>query len=79
MAGIEQFKKEANIEIRRQKTLAWIEQQAQAPRAEVEEMPTHFYEDGIEQLKCSLQLSQLEHWKGNSDANILNIIQKLLK
>jgi hypothetical protein len=82
MAGIEQFKKEANIDIRRQKTLAWIEQQAQAPRAEVEEMPTHFYEDGIEQLKHSLQLRQLElleHWKGNSDANMLNIIQKLLK
>jgi hypothetical protein len=82
MAGIEQFKKEANIDIRRQKTLAWIEQQAQAPRAEVEEMPTHFYEDGIEQLKRSLQLRQLElleHWKGNSGANMLNIIQKLLK
>jgi hypothetical protein len=82
MAGIEQFKKEANIDIRRQKTLAWIEQQAQAPRAEVEEMPTHFYEDGIEQLKHSLQLRQLElleHWKGNSGANMLNIIQKLLK
>jgi hypothetical protein len=82
MAGIEQFKKEANIDIRRQKALAWIEQQAQAPRAEVEEMPTHFYEDGIEQLKRSLQLRQLElleHWKGNSGANMLNIIQKLLK
>jgi hypothetical protein len=57
MAGIEQFKKEANIDIRRQKTLAWIEQQAQAPRAEVKEMPMHFYEDGIEQLKHSFQCS----------------------
>jgi hypothetical protein len=81
MAGIEQFKQEANVDIRRQKTLAWIEQQAKAPRAEVEEMPTHFYEDGIEQLKHSLPLRQLElleHWKGNSDANMLSIIQKLV-
>jgi hypothetical protein len=81
MASLEQFKKEENIEIRRQKALAWIEQQAKAPRAEVEEMPTHFYEDGIEQLKRSLQLRQLElleHWKGNSDANMLNIIQKIV-
>lgn len=39
MAGIEQLKKEEDIETRRQKALVWIEQQAQAPLAEVEEMP----------------------------------------
>jgi hypothetical protein len=81
MAGIEQLKKEEDIEIRRQDALAWIEQHAQAPLAEVEEIPTHFYEDGIEPLKLSLQLRQLElieQWKGNRDANLLNIIEKLM-
>lgn len=68
MAGIEQLKKEEDIETRRQQALAWIEQHAQAPLAEVEEMPTHFYEDGIEPLKLALKFRQLElmkHWKGN--------------
>ena len=82
MAGIEQLKNEENIEARRQEALTWIEQQAQTPLAEVEEMPTNFYEDGIEPLEVFLKLRQLElleRWKGNRDANMLNIIQKLMK
>ena len=78
MAGLEQLKKEDDIETRRQKAFALIEQQTQAPLSEVEEMPTNFYEDGIEPLKNALMLRQLqliEHWKGNKDANILDIIQ----
>ena len=82
MAGIEQLKNEENIEARRQEALTWIEQKAQTPLAEVEEMPTNFYEDGIEPLEVFLKLRQLElleRWKGNRDANMLNIIQKLMK
>lgn len=82
MAGIEQLQQEENLGIRRKEALAWIEQQAQAPLAEVEEMSANFYEDGIEPLEVSLKLRQLElleRWKGNRDANMLNIIQKLMK
>ncbi len=82
IAGIEQLKKEKDPEIRRQEALLWIGQHVQAPLAEVEEMPIHFYEDGIEQLKTSLKLRQLElmeHWQGNKDANMFNIMQKIVK
>lgn len=82
MAGMEQLQDQEDIEARRQEALAWIEQQAQAPLTEVEEIPAHFYEDGLEPLKLSLQLRQLELieiWKGNKDANLLNIIQKLVQ
>lgn len=81
MAGIDQFKEEEDIETRRRETLAWIEQQAQAPLAEVEEIPTHFYEDGIEPLEMALKLRQLElieNWKGNKNTNMLSILQGLV-
>lgn len=51
LAGLEQIKKEKDIETRRQKALILIDQISKAPLAEVEEMPTNFYEDGIEQLR----------------------------
>jgi hypothetical protein len=82
MAGIEQFEDIEDIETRRQAALAWIEQQAQEPLPEVEEIPAHFYEDGIEGLEISLKLRQLElveRWQGNEDANMLSIIQELAK
>lgn len=78
---IEQLKAEhAEIETRQQVALDWIEQQAQAPLPEVEEIPANFYEDGIEALEVSLNLRKLElieHWKGNKGVNMLNIIQNL--
>jgi hypothetical protein len=82
MAGMEQIKKKKDLKTRRQEALLLIGQQVQASLAEVEEMPTHFYEDGIEPLKTSLRLRQLElmeHWQGNKDANMFNIIQKIVK
>jgi hypothetical protein len=82
MAGFEQIKKEEDIEIRRQKAFAWIEQSAQAPLPEVEEIQTHFYEEGIKQLEISLKLRQMqmvEHWNGNKDANILDIIKTYIQ
>ena len=80
MEKIEEFKKEEDINTRRRQALAWIEQHAQAPLPEVEEMPTHFYEEGIEPLKLSLKLRQMElmeRWHGKKGANVLNIIKKL--
>jgi hypothetical protein len=82
IASMEQIKTNKDPKTRMQEALLLIEQHAQIPLAEVEEMPTYFYEDGIEQLKTSLKLRQLElmeHWQGNKDANTFNIIQKLVK
>lgn len=70
------------IEARQQVALAWLEQQAQAPLPEVEEIPANFYEDGIEALEVSLNLRKLElleRWKGNKGASMLNIIQNLTR
>jgi hypothetical protein len=70
-----------DIELRRQAAFALIEQDAAEPLPEVEEMPAHFYEDGIEALETSLKLKQIElveHWRGNESVNSLNLIQNLL-
>ncbi len=82
MASMEQIKKKKDPETRRQEALLLIGQHMQASLAEVEEMSTHFYEDGIEQLKDSLKLRQLElleRWQGNKDATMFNIIEKLVE
>ena len=82
LAGLEQIKKEEDIDTRRQKALILIDQISKAPLAEVEEMPTNFYEDGIEKLENALKLRQLqliEHWNGNKDANILDIIKTYMQ
>ena len=82
MAQLEKLKAEhEDIETRRQVAFEWIGQLAQDPLPEVEEMPTNYYEDGIGQLEFSLRLRQielLEQWRGNENANRLNIIQKMM-
>jgi hypothetical protein len=82
IAGLEQFKQEEDLEIRRREAMDWIAQYAQASLPEVEELPTHFYEDGIEALEVSLKLRQIElveRWQGGKDANVFNIIQRLVR
>ena len=82
MANIEQLKTVQDIETRRQKALALLEQHAKTSLPEVEELATHFYEDGIEPLRVSLKLRQLElieRWNGNGDVNMLNIIQNYIQ
>lgn len=78
---LEQFKTEhQDFEVRQQMALDWIEQYAQSPLPEVEEMPANFYEDGLDALEVSLNLRKLElieRWQGNQQANMLDIIKKL--
>ena len=82
MANIEQLKKVQDIETRRQKAWALLEQHAKTSLPEVEELATHFYEEGIEPLRVSLKLRQLElieRWNGNGEVNMLNIIQNYIQ
>ena len=82
LAKMEALEDEEDINVRRKELLAWIAQDSQAPLPEVEEMPTHFYEDGIESLSVALKLRQrelLQRWNGNQKANMFDIIQALMK
>ena len=48
---------------------------------EVEEFPLHFYEDGITSIEASLRLRQImafEHWKGNTDCTLFDVIKKAI-
>ncbi len=82
MEEIEKIQAEhEDLETRREVALAWIEKHAQAPIPEVEELPAHFYEDGIEALEFSLRLRQLEligRWQGDNKVNMLSIIHNLM-
>lgn len=62
--------------------LSHIQEQMKKTLPEVEELPTHFYEDGIESLVISLNMKQLEameHWKGNKNFSQFDIMKKFLK
>ena len=49
---------------------------------EIEELETHFYEDGIESVAMSLRMRQIEameHWKGNKNFSQFDIMTTLFK
>ncbi len=82
MAKIASLKEEnTDIETRRQEAIGWIEQRALEPLPKIEELPTNYYEDGIEQLETALHLRKLElieKWNGNENANALSVIHKTM-
>ena len=79
---IERLKEaDADIEKKRQAAFNWLEQLSEEAFPEVEELPIHFYEDGISQLELMLSLRQIEameHWRGNTKPNPLQIIQQMM-
>jgi hypothetical protein len=82
MGMIERLKEEhTDIEARRRVAMEWIEQMALEPLPEIEEIPTNYYEDGIQPLEVSLHMRQsqlLEQWKGNENVNMLTMIWKMM-
>ncbi|MDJ0593067.1 MAG: hypothetical protein QNJ72_24295 [Pleurocapsa sp. MO_226.B13] len=69
-------------EERQKAALSYLEQQMKKTLAEVEELETHFYEDGIESIAMSLRMRQIEateHWKGNKNFSQFDIMQTLLE
>jgi len=47
----------------------------------VEKFPVHFYEDGIDSIKATLRMRQMlafEHWKGNTDYTLFDVIQSAI-
>ncbi|MBF0290276.1 MAG: hypothetical protein HQM14_20880 [SAR324 cluster bacterium] len=44
---------------------------------ELEQLPIHYYEEGITQFKLQLGISKqvaLQHWKGNTDYNAMDAV-----
>ena len=60
--------------------LSHTEIMAKEPLPEVERLPTHFYEEGIESLKTSLMMRTIiahEQWSGNKDYSFYDLMQKI--
>jgi hypothetical protein len=59
---------------------ATMEQESKKPLPDVEKFPVHFYDDGIASLENALRLRQIvafEHWQGNTDYTLGDIIRKV--
>lgn len=57
-----------------------IDKESKKSFPKVERMPTHFYEDGIVQLKLALQTRQnvaIEHWQGNESYSLSDVLKKM--
>jgi hypothetical protein len=57
-----------------------MEQQAKERLPDVEKFPVHFYDDGIASFENALRLRQIvafEHWQGNTDFTLGDIIRKV--
>jgi hypothetical protein len=49
---------------------------------EVERFPVNYYEDGIKLLEASLRMREtvsLEHWKGNKDFTLFDVIGSVIR
>ena len=71
-----------DVDERQKAVFTYMEKQMKKPSPEVEELETHFYEDGIESIKMSLSLRQveaLEHWKGNKNFSQFDMMKTLVK
>ena len=58
----------------------YIEDEAKKPIEQVESLPVHFYEDGIEGLEGCLKMRHViayEHWRGNKNYSFNDLIQKM--
>jgi hypothetical protein len=52
------------------------------PQAEIEEIPIHFYDDGIESLEFALLLRSgeaMEHWRGNKTFSQMDLMRQLMQ
>jgi hypothetical protein len=56
-----------------------INARSKRPLPEVERIPIHFYEDGIQGFESTLRVRQMvafQHWQGNSDYSMFDVIQE---
>jgi hypothetical protein len=61
--------------------MTFLEENARQPLSEVEELPIHFQEEGVEPLAMALKMRQIEafeHWQGNTQFSQFDIIQSMM-
>lgn len=68
-------------EERLQTAMPFLKQLTRQQLPEIEKFPVHFYEEGIASLERLLKIRQLvafEHWKGNNDFTIADLMNRIL-
>ncbi len=66
---------------KRQAFSEFLEQKAKQPLPEIEEIPVHFYEDGIAPLEMALTMRNIEamqHWQGNKSFSQHDLIADMI-
>jgi hypothetical protein len=69
-------------EEQREATFAYFEKIKKKTLPEVEELETHFYEDGLESIVFPLRMRNIEateHWRGNKNFSQFDLIETLLE
>jgi hypothetical protein len=59
-----------------------MQSRAKQPLPEIERFPMHYYEEGIQGFATALQIRQmvaLQHWLGNSEYTVFDVIQSMQK
>ncbi len=78
---LQSFKQIPDLSERRSQVFSFIEGRARAGLPEVERFPVSYYEEGIKSLETALRMRDrvaVEHWKGNKDATLLDVMNKLI-
>ena len=60
--------------------LTLLQEKSHEPLPEVEKLPVHYYAEGIGSFETTLKLRQIvafEHWRGNTQCTLGEVIQKL--
>jgi hypothetical protein len=60
----------------------FLEEKAKEPLPEIEEIPVHFYEDGIAPLEMALTLRSMDamqHWMGNTEFTQFDLISQMVQ
>lgn len=58
-----------------------MDENLKKPLQEIESLPVHFYEDGIESLQGALKIRHIiafEHWQGNATFSYIDIFKKII-
>ena len=72
----------ATEEEQQEVAFSYLEKHMKQVLPEVEELDTHFYEDGIESIAMCLRvryIEAMEHWKGNKNFSQFDIMNTLLQ
>lgn len=71
-----------SVEERQEATFAYFEKLKKRTLPEIEELETHFYEDGLESIAMMLRMRNIEateHWRGNKSFSQFELIETMLE